>query len=951
MSTSSKSTPVTQPTDRHGGCQGRLTDYQPETALQHAALNSFPEFARHLRTSRCSVCKQLFFSSELDLGNLFRDWADGVVDALSSSIKCRDCGTPTCIACTPEPFTKSSRIGFWHSKQHISWCCVGGRLFVMWALLCGFDGYIRNSRGIGKTAKPVKSAPTPRPKPTRVKKAAKSIKSAFSGFGRGSGSALHYMPGGMGYDKHDNEMNDLDDLEAIQAFAKKKQQELQESHQSAPGFGILQSHFIPLAPMERSETTRLAAKNAQIKEDKFGQLILGLLADLLPSSRRETCFDFDPPAATLEMLVGSKILGYCTELLRNDSLDDLNKRKDLYETLFGFLVALGSHSSTREALFSARLIGPGTIDLLALSFCAAVPERKEHVPALADYLRNLSTQSSIVLKNARDNEDEFASDDGQTMLSTCRQIRDLADFIQGDTTVAGDGKGKGVAAAVVAKDLVMNNVEDEKLWPTHTYALEAKSIQLSAPGRFKRLVTEIVTLQTSLPPGIFVRYCENRPDVLKCVIIGPVGTPYENGMFEFDIFCGPNFPHEPPKVSFRGTGGGEVSINPNLYPTGKVCLSLLGTWAGEPWRPEESTLLQLFISIQAMIFCAEPWYNEPGREADYEQKYEGSFSQKYNKRLQSDTVCYAILEWIEVSPPLWKDVITYHFTQQGNAILKTVEKWVNDQVGKPNSSKKRHRPNFMSEAHTPWDADEEFMYEDGDVRTTAKRSLNDDLLPKLQTALQGFGATYKVKHVASPIEQKTPPRRHPKSGPFSLHSTSAWLFPGAYPPIYDETAHFQASSAQRGAYTPSYPSSGRGIMSMTQPLGSNPSPIEEQQSSGSLGGHLLGSVFGPPSSNTRSATRGRGSGVGADASSRGELGASCAPGNAFTGFGRGIGDVAPNSPLRNLTDHGHNGRGGSPYYEGRGGYKGGGGYGGRGGHGGGRGDDKERGGRGGRGSG
>lgn len=36
-------------------------------------------------------------------------------------------------------------------------------------------------------------------------------------------------------------------------------------------------------------------------------------------------------------------------------------------------------------------------------------------------------------------------------------------------------------------------------------------------------------------------------------------------------------------------------LNPNLYPTGKICLSLLGTWAGhdtENWSPE-STLLQV----------------------------------------------------------------------------------------------------------------------------------------------------------------------------------------------------------------------------------------------------------------------------------------------------------------------------------------------------------------------
>jgi ubiquitin-protein ligase len=56
------------------------------------------------------------------------------------------------------------------------------------------------------------------------------------------------------------------------------------------------------------------------------------------------------------------------------------------------------------------------------------------------------------------------------------------------------------------------------------------------------------------------------------------GTPYENGLFEFDVFCDGEFPNKPPLVQFKTTGGGRVGFNPNLYPDGKVCLSLLGTW-------------------------------------------------------------------------------------------------------------------------------------------------------------------------------------------------------------------------------------------------------------------------------------------------------------------------------------------------------------------------------------
>ena len=63
---------------------------------------------------------------------------------------------------------------------------------------------------------------------------------------------------------------------------------------------------------------------------------------------------------------------------------------------------------------------------------------------------------------------------------------------------------------------------------------------------------------------------------------------------------------------------GGLRINPNLYDNGKVCLSLLGTWSGrgcEKWNPAQSTMLQVLVSIQALILNDKPYYNEPGYES------------------------------------------------------------------------------------------------------------------------------------------------------------------------------------------------------------------------------------------------------------------------------------------------------------------------------------------------
>lgn len=64
------------------------------------------------------------------------------------------------------------------------------------------------------------------------------------------------------------------------------------------------------------------------------------------------------------------------------------------------------------------------------------------------------------------------------------------------------------------------------------------------------------------------------------MIAGPEGTPYSDGLFEFDCFIPLQYPNTPPLMTLRTTGGGRVRFNPNLYNDGKVCLSLLGTWPG-----------------------------------------------------------------------------------------------------------------------------------------------------------------------------------------------------------------------------------------------------------------------------------------------------------------------------------------------------------------------------------
>jgi hypothetical protein len=95
-------------------------------------------------------------------------------------------------------------------------------------------------------------------------------------------------------------------------------------------------------------------------------------------------------------------------------------------------------------------------------------------------------------------------------------------------------------------------------------------------------------------------------DKMRALITGPEDTPYYGGCFIFDVYFPDDYPNVPPLMELETTGGGVARFNPNLYADGKVCLSLLGTWHGgdesEKWRPGQSSLFQVLLSLQVCMF-------------------------------------------------------------------------------------------------------------------------------------------------------------------------------------------------------------------------------------------------------------------------------------------------------------------------------------------------------------
>ncbi|KAH9257990.1 hypothetical protein BASA81_003553 [Batrachochytrium salamandrivorans] len=197
--------------------------------------------------------------------------------------------------------------------------------------------------------------------------------------------------------------------------------------------------------------------------------------------------------------------------------------------------------------------------------------------------------------------------------------------------------------------------------------------------RMQRIHSELATLKSSLTvewnSSVFCIVDENRMDVLQFMIVGPEGTPYQNGCFLFDCLLPLDYPQAPPQVLIQTTGGGKVRFNPNLYKDGKVCLSLLNTWAGPSWDPKTSTLLQVLISIQSLIMVPDPYFNEPGMES---QRGMEAQSQQYNAAVRYNCIRLAMYDMILHPPFAFDKICRTHFVLKKNEIKHQFQVWARE---------------------------------------------------------------------------------------------------------------------------------------------------------------------------------------------------------------------------------------------------------------------------------
>ncbi|XVF40495.1 hypothetical protein PTKIN_Ptkin01aG0118000 [Pterospermum kingtungense] len=204
----------------------------------------------------------------------------------------------------------------------------------------------------------------------------------------------------------------------------------------------------------------------------------------------------------------------------------------------------------------------------------------------------------------------------------------------------------------------------------HYFLSENKALDASQVKRswLKKVQQEWIILEKNVPETIYIRVYEERMDLLRAALIGAPGTPYHDGMFFFDIFLPPEYPYEPPLVHYHSGG---LRLNPNLYESGKVCLSLLNTWTGsdtEVWNPGSSTILQVLLSLQALVLNEKPYFNEAGFDKQLGRAEGETNSVSYNENAFLEN-CQSMLYILRKPPKPFEALVKEHFSRRAEVIL------------------------------------------------------------------------------------------------------------------------------------------------------------------------------------------------------------------------------------------------------------------------------------------
>lgn len=194
---------------------------------------------------------------------------------------------------------------------------------------------------------------------------------------------------------------------------------------------------------------------------------------------------------------------------------------------------------------------------------------------------------------------------------------------------------------------------------THRFYNWTKSFE---PTHIHRLRIECQMLSSLLPVGIYMRTWEDRPDLLRLLIIGPYHTVYKLAPFVFDFHLGSGFPNFTPSGFFHSWTDGQGRIHSKLEEDGYMWSGMSKVWMA----PDESgllgsnaILLKCFVKLARLLFNqATDYPPELGIETLKDNKERKRESENYDMRIWAMARGFIKTE-LEISPDSLADVICW----------------------------------------------------------------------------------------------------------------------------------------------------------------------------------------------------------------------------------------------------------------------------------------------------
>ncbi len=112
----------------------------------------------------------------------------------------------------------------------------------------------------------------------------------------------------------------------------------------------------------------------------------------------------------------------------------------------------------------------------------------------------------------------------------------------------------------------------------------------------RKLTKELKDIETTHPEGITAELVANDLFHWHACIIGPKGTPYEDGKFIVDMKFPFDYPFKPPKCSF------ETKVyHPNIGSKGEICLDVLS----KSWTPVQNAT-KVLLNLYYLLSTPDP---------------------------------------------------------------------------------------------------------------------------------------------------------------------------------------------------------------------------------------------------------------------------------------------------------------------------------------------------------